>query len=197
MKFVSYIRCSTDRQHSSGLGLEAQKAAIDAYAAANAAHTVGSFIEVEPGRNNDRPELRKAIKLARVTGAKLVIARLDRLSRSAAFLFNLQESNVDFVGCDNPHATPLTIGVLALVAQTEAEAISQRVRAALAAAKARGTKLGNPNGAAQPYVALARAIKPPVRLSGNGLTPALRTLRTCWKTSSPAVIARLRPLPTN
>jgi len=155
MKIVTYIRVSTARQGQSGLGLEGQKAAIDAYAAANAAHAVGSFIEVESGRNNDRPELQKAIKLARVTGAKLVIARLDRLSRSAAFLFNLQESSVDFICCDNPHATPLTIGVLALVAQTEAEAISERIRAALAAAKTRGAKLGNPNGAA----ALRRAGK--------------------------------------
>ncbi|WP_377190748.1 recombinase family protein [Ruegeria meonggei] len=155
MKIVSYIRVSTARQGASGLGLAGQTTAIEAYAAANAAQIVGAFTEVESGRKNDRPELAKAMKLARVTGATLVIARLDRLSRSAAFLLSLQESGVDFVCCDNPHATLLTIGVLALVAQTEAEAISARIKAALAATKAKGTKLGNPNGAA----ALRRAGK--------------------------------------
>ncbi|PTV94418.1 resolvase-like protein [Rhodobacter aestuarii] len=158
MKIVTYTRVSTDRQGRSGLGLEAQEAAIAAYAAANAAQIVGAFTEVESGRNNARPQLRAALKLARVTGAKLVIAKLDRLSRNAAFLLNLQESGVDFVACDSPTATPLTIGILALVAQDEARAISERTKAALKAAKARGQVLGNPNGAE----ALRRAGK------GNG-----------------------------
>ncbi len=158
MKIVTYTRVSTGKQGRSGLGLEGQEAAIAAYAAANAAHIVGSFSEVESGRNIARPQLQAALKLARVTGSKLVIAKLDRLSRNAAFLLNLQESGVDFVACDNPTATPLTIGILALVAQDEARAISERTRAALRAAKARGQVLGNPNGAA----ALRRAGK------GNG-----------------------------
>lgn len=165
MKIVSYIRVSTARQGASGLGLAGQTTAIEAYAAANTAHIVGAFTEVESGRKNDRPELAKAMKLARVTGATLVIARLDRLSRSAAFLLSLQESGVDFVCCDNPHATPLTIGVLALVAQTEAEAISARIKAALQATKAKGTKLGNPNGAA----ALRRA--------GKGNTASVQVMK--------------------
>jgi len=148
MKIVSYIRVSTDQQGRSGLGLEAQRGAIEAYAAANAATITGAFTEVESGRNNDRPQLQAALKLARVTGARLVIAKLDRLGRNAAFLLNLQESGVDFVACDNPTATPLTIGILALVAAEEARAISARTTAALAAAKARGQRLGNPNGAA-------------------------------------------------
>ncbi|MBN2629753.1 MAG: recombinase family protein [Rhodobacteraceae bacterium] len=158
MKIVTYTRVSTGKQGRSGLGLEGQEAAIAAYAAANAAHIVGAFTEVESGRNNARPQLQAALKLARVTGAKLVIAKLDRLSRNAAFLLNLQESGVDFVACDNPTATPLTIGILALVAQDEARAISERTKAALKAAKARGQALGNPNGAE----ALRRAGK------GNG-----------------------------
>lgn len=158
MKIVTYTRVSTGKQGRSGLGLEGQDAAIAAYAAANAAHIVGAFTEVESGRNNARPQLQAALKLARVTGAKLVIAKLDRLSRNAAFLLNLQESGVDFVACDNPTATPLTIGILALVAQDEARAISERTKAALKAAKARGQALGNPNGAE----ALRRAGK------GNG-----------------------------
>lgn len=147
-KIVSYCRVSTDQQGRSGLGLEAQKAAIETYATANAAHIVGEFIEIESGRKNDRPQLQAALKLARVTGARLVIAKLDRLSRNAAFLLNLQEFGVDFVACDNPTATPLTIGILALVATEEVRAISSRTKASLAAAKARGVKLGNPNGAA-------------------------------------------------
>jgi DNA invertase Pin-like site-specific DNA recombinase len=155
LKIVTYRRVSSASQGRSGLGLEAQEAAIAAYAAANAAHIVGSFTEVESGRNNARPQLQAALKLARVTGSRLVIAKLDRLSRNAAFLLNLQESGVDFVACDNPTATPLTIGILALVAQDEARAISERTRAALRAAKARGQALGNPNGAA----ALRRAGK--------------------------------------
>jgi DNA invertase Pin-like site-specific DNA recombinase len=158
LKIVTYRRVSSAAQGRSGLGLEAQEAAIAAYAAAHAAHIVGSFTEVESGRNNARPQLQAALKLARVTGSRLVIAKLDRLSRNAAFLLNLQESGVDFVACDNPTATPLTIGILALVAQDEARAISERTRAALRAAKARGQALGNPNGAA----ALRRAGK------GNG-----------------------------
>jgi len=165
MRITAYCRVSTTKQGESGLGIEAQREAIRAYAAANAADIIGEYIEVESGRKNDRLELLKALKHARVTGSRLVIARLDRLSRSASFLFNLQDAGVDFVCCDNPHATPLTIGILALVAQTEAESISARIKAALAVTKAQGTKLGNPNGAN----ALRRANK--------GNTDAVRTIK--------------------
>ena len=147
MKIVTYIRVSTDQQGRSGLGLEAQRAAIAAYAKTADAVTVAEYQEVESGRNDDRPALQEAIRKARLTNSRLCIARLDRLSRNAAFLLTLQESGVDFVCCDNPHATPLTIGVLSLVAAEEARSISARTKAALQAAKARGTKLGNPNGA--------------------------------------------------
>ncbi|WP_020038615.1 recombinase family protein [Salipiger mucosus] len=155
MKIVTYIRVSTEQQGQSGLGMEGQQAAIDTYSAASGAHVVGAFIEVESGRNNTRPQLHAAMKLARVTGSRLVIAKLDRLGRNAAFLLNLQASGVDFVCCDDPNTTPLTIGVKAIIAEEEARQISARTKAALAAAKARGTRLGNPNGAA----ALRRAGK--------------------------------------
>ncbi len=147
-KLVAYERVSTARQGKSGLGLEAQRKAIDDYAVGKSGTILARFTEVESGRKNNRPELEKALQLARITGATLVIAKLDRLSRNAAFLLTLRNSGVRFVACDMPEANDLTVGIMALVAEQEREAISRRTREALAAAKARGVKLGNPNGAA-------------------------------------------------
>ena len=147
MKLISYIRVSTGKQQQSGLGIEAQKAAIAAYAASIGATITAEYIEVESGRNNARPMLHSAMREARLVGGRLAIARLDRLARNAAFLLTLRDSGVDFVCCDNPHATPLTIGVLAVVAEEESRLISQRTKAAMAAAKERGQTFGNPRGA--------------------------------------------------
>ena len=155
MKIVSYHRVSTVRQGIAGLGIQAQTKAIEDFINVRNAEIVGSFTEVESGKNNHRPELDKALHLAKVTGATLLIAKLDRLSRNAAFLLTLRDSGVRFVAADMPDANDLTVGIMALVAQQEREAISKRTKEALAAAKARGTKLGNPNGAA----ALRRAGK--------------------------------------
>lgn len=165
MKIVSYLRVSTRKQGNSGLGLEAQRTAIDAYAAQRQARVVETFTEVESGKVNTRPELLKALHLAKVTGATLVIAKLDRLSRNAAFLLTLRDSGVRFVAADMPDANDLTVGIMALVAQQEREAISKRTKEALGAAKARGVRLGNPNGAA----ALRRA--------GRGNAASVRTIR--------------------
>jgi len=148
MKIVSYLRVSTSKQGRSGLGLEAQRQAIEAYARSRGASVLQTFTEVESGKVDSRPELEKAIHLAKVTGATLVIAKLDRLSRNAAFLLALRDSGVRFVAADMPDANELTVGVMALVAQQEREAISRRTQEALRAAKARGVRLGNPNGAA-------------------------------------------------
>lgn len=148
MKLVSYLRVSTQKQGRSGLGLEAQQAAIATYASQRHGQVLHTFTEIESGKNNERPELAKALHLAKVTGSTLVIAKLDRLSRNAAFLLTLRDSGVRFVAADLPDANELTVGIMALVAQQEREAIRKRTEEALAAAKRRGVKLGNPNGAA-------------------------------------------------
>lgn len=141
-RFVAYYRVSTDAQGRSGLGVEAQKQAVLSYLNGGSWELVGEFTEVESGKRSDRPKLTEALALCRVYGAKLVIAKLDRLSRDAHFLLGLQKAGVPFVAADMPYADSLTVGVLALVAQKEREMISQRTKAALAAAKARGKMLG-------------------------------------------------------
>src|SRR5215212_1042758 len=140
VRFVAYCRVSTDRQGRSGLGLEAQQAAVRVFINGGA-ELVGEFVEVESGKRADRPELAKALEVCRKQKAKLVIAKLDRLSRNLAFIATLMDSGVEFVAVDNPHANKLTIHILAAVAQHECEMISERTKAALQA-KARGTWLG-------------------------------------------------------
>jgi DNA invertase Pin-like site-specific DNA recombinase len=144
---LSYLRVSTARQGASGLGLEAQRAAVLAYAAAGGHGIVAEHVEVESGRKADRPQLAAALAACRLHRGTLVIAKLDRLSRNVAFIANLMDGGVDFVACDMPHANRLTLHLLAAIAEHEREMISQRTKAALAAAKARGVRLGNPTGA--------------------------------------------------
>jgi DNA invertase Pin-like site-specific DNA recombinase len=108
---------------------------------------VAEYVEVESGKRNSRPQLRAAISHAKATGAKLVIARLDRLARNLHFVSSLQERGVDFVAADMPDANRLTIHIIAAVAEAVGRTISENTKTALAAAKARGVKLGNPNGA--------------------------------------------------
>jgi len=144
--FVAYFRVSTDRQGRSGLGLEAQKKAVADYLNGGKWSLIGEFTEVETGKRNDRPELENALALCRKKKAKLVIAKLDRLSRNLAFIAKLMDSGAEFIAVDNPHATKLTIHILAAVAEHEREMIAARTKAALQAAKARGVRLGR-NGA--------------------------------------------------
>jgi DNA invertase Pin-like site-specific DNA recombinase len=143
-RFVAYYRVSTDRQGRSGLGLEAQQKAVRDYLDGGAWEIVAEFVEVESGKRADRPELARALDACRKHKARLVIAKLDRLSRNLAFIATLMDSGVEFVAVDNPHANKLTIHILAAVAEHEREMISERTKAALAAAKARGKKLGTP-----------------------------------------------------
>jgi len=146
-KFVSYLRVSTQRQGHSGLGLEAQRAAVAAFLKERNAKLIGEFVEVETGKRDDRPQLAKALHNAKVTGATLVIAKLDRLSRNLRFIATLQEGGVRFVCADMPDATELTVHLFAAIAQHERKLISERTRNAMQAAKAKGRRFGNPHGA--------------------------------------------------
>jgi DNA invertase Pin-like site-specific DNA recombinase len=146
-KFVSYLRVSTKRQGVSGLGLEAQRSAVETWLNGGSWRLVEEVVEVESGKSHrNRPGLTRALDACRRYGAKLIISRLDRLSRDPVFLLSLRDAGIDFTAVDMPNANRMTVGVMALVAEQEREAISARTKAALAAAKARGVKLGNPKG---------------------------------------------------
>ena len=140
-QYIAYYRVSTKRQGQSGLGLEAQQALVAPYADS----ILHSFTEVESGKVDARPQLDAALAMCRETGASILIAKIDRLSRDAAFLLTLRKAGVDIVAADMPNAGTLEFGVRAVVAQHEREEISKRTKDALAAAKARGVKLGCPN----------------------------------------------------
>jgi len=142
VKLIGYCRVSTAEQGRSGLGLEAQKADVERYAAGCNGEILAWYTEVESGRRDERPELAKGIAHARRTGAKLVIAKLDRLARDVAFISTLMKNGFEFVCCDNPHVNRFTLHVLPAVAEEEARLVSVPTQAALAAAKARGVRLG-------------------------------------------------------
>ncbi|WP_084217308.1 recombinase family protein [Xenophilus azovorans] len=143
---VTYYRVSTARQGASGLGLEAQKQAVMGYVTERAKTVVGEFVEVETGKGANplekRPELRQALELCRRTGATLLIAKLDRLARNVHFVSGLIETGVDFVAADMPSANKVMIQMHAVMSEWERDQISERTRAALAAAKTRGVVLG-------------------------------------------------------
>ena len=143
-KFVAYYRVSTTKQGINGLGMDAQRNAVRNYLNGGNWNLLAEFAEVETGKRSDRQELAKAIALCRKEEATLLIAKLDRLARNAAFLLNLRDNGVDFIATDMPHADKFTVGIMALVAEKERDMISQRTRDGLAAAKRRGIKLGNP-----------------------------------------------------
>lgn len=169
--FISYLRVSTARQGQSGLGLEAQREAVARHISTTAGRLVEEFVEVESGRLNERPVLRQAMAACRRTGSTLAIAKLDRLARSVHFISGLMESKVSFVAVDMPFATPLILHVMAAFAEFERDQIASRTKAALAAAKARGVKLGT-NGAN-----LARANKASAQAFAEKIAGRLEEVR--------------------
>lgn len=149
-KYIGYVRVSTERQGASGLGIEAQLESVRRYTRQQNGELVTVYTEVETGKGvnalEKRPVLKEALEHCKDIGATLIVAKLDRLARSVAFIANLMESGASFVACDNPTANELTVHILAAVAQAEVRAISTRTKEALERAKARGVKLGSPIG---------------------------------------------------
>lgn len=197
MRVVGYVRVSTRKQGASGLGMEAQQAAIEAYCRQRGATILQSFTEVESGKHSDRPQLKQALHLAKVTGATVVIAKLDRLSRNAAFLLTLRDSGARFIAADMPDANEMTVGIMAIVAEHERQATSKRTQEALKAAKVRGTRLGNPNGAAalrranRGNVDSVRAIKAAADRHAQDLRPVIASLHSEGLTSLGAIAEAL------
>lgn len=214
MRTVNYYRVSTAKQGRSGLGLAAQRAAIEAFCASRGCETLlPEYTEQESGKRDDRPELAKALHRAKVTGATLVIAKLDRLSRNMAFLATLQDAGTKFIAADMPEANELTIHIMAAMAQAERKAISKRTKEALTAAKVRaeangvgikadgtpwknGAKLGNPMGAKafgdyKGNDAAVEAIKAKAKAFATDVMPIIAEIRTEGHTSLRAIGAEL------
>ena len=200
-KFISYIRVSTQKQGKSGLGLEAQRMAVEAFlrnntctnksksggrdqAAPGHIHPLKEYIEIETGKRNDRPKLAEAIAACRAYKAKLIIAKLDRLSRNAHFLLGLQEAGVEFVAVDIPFANRLTVGIMALMAEHEGQMISERTKAALAAAKKRGVRLGGDRGVIptkKSHALAIKAIQERAQARASDLAPIIKELQQAGK----------------
>lgn len=157
-KYVAYYRVSTQRQGASGLGLGAQRTSVNAYLS-NKGQLIGEFTDVESGKNNNRPELLRAIACCKEKGGILLIAKLDRLTRNVAFIFTLRDSGAEFVCADMPEANTLTIGVMASMAQHEREVIGERTRKALAEKKRAGFVLGKPENLTPQAVAKGLVIR--------------------------------------
>jgi DNA invertase Pin-like site-specific DNA recombinase len=184
-KFVAYYRVSTAQQGKSGLGLEAQQAAVKTYLNGGNWELVGEFTEVESGKRKNRPQLEAALAMCKKQKATLVIAKLDRLARNLHFISGLMESKINFVAVDMPTANRLTVHILAAVAEEEARAISARTKAALASAKARGVRLGS-NGAT-----LGKANAASARKTALSLKPIIQQLRADGITTVRAIAEAL------
>ena len=212
-KFVAYYRVSTDRQGQSGLGLEAQRSTVAKHVATG--HLVDEFQEIESGKSAQRPQLAAALKACRDNDATLVIAKLDRLARDAEFILKLMNGDVEFIACDMPQANRMVLGILAVIAEGEREAISSRTKAALQVAKGRGTRLGNPrwresigraraarNGTAVPLAVVSQIIRcrkdgwPLRRIATELNAMGVRTPRGAqWHATTVRAILKREPTP--
>jgi DNA invertase Pin-like site-specific DNA recombinase len=209
-KWISYLRVSTDRQGASGLGLEAQRTSVTDFLNGGHWKLIKEFVEVESGKRADRPELEAALAACRLHGAKLLIAKIDRLSRDAHFLLGLDKAGVDFVAADMPNANRLTVGIMAMVAEEERRMISVRTKAALQAAKARGTKLGGRrrhvigindrgkkvygevvSGSADDLTKARAVIQQRTDARASDIAPTIKALQAAGATSLRAIAAKL------
>lgn len=189
---IAYLRVSTARQGESGLGLDAQRSIVEGFARSNGATIVESFVEVESGKLAERPQLAAALARCKATGATLVVARLDRLARDLVFVATMLRDGVDFVACDAPYANRLTLGILAAVAEDEGRRISDRTRAALAAAKARGVRLGGYRGVPPTKAAAekGRAVRASIaRQRAHEIAPAIAAAKAAGA-HGPSAIAK-------
>ena len=198
-KFLSYLRVSTAGQGVSGLGLEAQRAAVTTYLNGGNWKLIREVIEIESGKRSDRPQLAEAIRLCKLHKATLIIAKLDRLARNVHFISGLMESGVEFVAVDMPQANRFTVHIMSAVAEQEAEAISKRTKAALAAAKARGTQLGGRRVSAERFADIARSAQPKAQAANSAkaakkraeVIPAIEALQAEGITTLRALAAGL------
>jgi DNA invertase Pin-like site-specific DNA recombinase len=196
--FIAYYRVSTGKQGKSGLGIEAQRQAVANYLNGGNWRIVGEFVEVESGKRTDRPELEKALAAARVRQVPIVVAKLDRLTRSVAFLSRLLEAGVDVRFADLPQIEGATgkflLQQMAAVAELEAGMISARTKAALAAAKRRGVKLGGDRGArltAKARAAGRAVLQERARARAVDLAPIITELQAAGVSSLRAIAAGL------
>ncbi|SMD14919.1 Site-specific DNA recombinase [Fulvimarina manganoxydans] len=195
-RFVSYLRVSTARQGQSGLGVEAQRKAVEEFLNGGSWTLIAEVIEIESGKRNNRPKLDEALRLCRLHNAKLVIAKLDRLSRDAHFLLGLEKAGVDFVAADMPNANRLTVGIMAMVADEERQMISKRTKDALAAAKARGKKLGGDRGSFSKIAHMGREASAKVRAEmarrhAEDLMPVIEDIQSAGTTSMSGIAKAL------
>jgi DNA invertase Pin-like site-specific DNA recombinase len=185
MKYIGLVRVSTGKQGKSGLGLEGQEAAINAYVSGASGELVKLYTEVESGKDGSRPVLTEAIQHAQLIGARLVIQKLDRLSRDLGFITTLQKNSVDFVVVDLPQADRFTIQLFGALGEKERLMISERTKSALKQAKERGVKLGNSKGYVFPTETIkAGAVAAKVARVANAdtfagrVTPMIKRMQT-------------------
>ena len=193
---VSYIRVSTEKQGRSGLGVEAQRAAIASFVAANGCELVGEHVEVETGRGSDalerRPELGRALALARKAKGAVVVAKLDRLSRDVHFVSGLMAHRVPFIVAElGADADPFMLHIYAALAEKERDLIAERTRVALAAKKASGTLLGNRTNLAEASALGAEANRAAADAFASNVLPIVRQMQAAGVTTHRALAAAL------